>query len=133
MRITLRGKNYDFPDNIEPEERNKLIHNFLKQTIIVGDEEYDIELYYRETWFVESTKRDLDRIATYLVKMPNQNGKHDKEILSNNDIMEMEKGVRWQTEGNKRVIVPARYTNFSDLKLSEKVETGIVDIDEIRY
>jgi len=123
-------KTFYLPDNIEPSERLVEINKVLATEIEISNKKTTIEMYLSDTFNTAHTRTALDKIGTYLCKMPEQNGKHDREILSNNDVMEMEKGVRWTTKKGKKVLEKARYTNFSDLSLEDKAKLGLIDTDD---
>lgn len=135
MKIKLENsKTFYLPDNIEPKERLIEVNKLLNTIIELDGVEMTVEEYFNVTWNVEvngvnRTKNTLDRLGTYLSKMPNQNGRHDRYVLSRNDVLEMYKGVRWKTVKGKREVVRARYRLFTDLSLEEKIETGIIDED----
>ncbi|MFS0643698.1 hypothetical protein [Siminovitchia sp. 179-K 8D1 HS] len=133
MIIKIRGKEYVFSDAIEPSERNTKIKNMLKDNIIFDDVKMTVEEYFRITWNKKPTIVALDKIGNYLSKMPNQNGKHDKEILSKNDELEITKGVRHKTVKGKREIVDSRYINFSELSKKDSVNLGLLDVDDSNF
>lgn len=133
MIIKIEGnKTFVFPDNIEPEERLILVNNMLNETITINCEELTVDEHFRDTFNVRGTITNLEKISYYLSKMPEQNGKEDKEILSRNDILEMDKGVRKTTKNGKNIVVNSKYRNFSETTMNDAVKIGIVDSDE-RY
>ncbi|WP_341323384.1 hypothetical protein NSQ62_07890 [Solibacillus sp. FSL H8-0523] len=124
------GESFLFSDLIEPEERLAEINYFLKTELVFDNMKMTVEEYFRYTWNDLNTVHIMDKISFYLSKMPNQRGKHDKALLSKNDEMEMNKGVRWTTKGHKKVAEKARYINFSDSSIEEKISLGLHDTDE---
>lgn len=130
MIIKIRDKKYTFSDTIEPSERNIEIQKMLDDEIVLDEVKMTIEEYFRTTWNKNPTIVALDKIGNYLSKMPDQNGKHDKEVLSRNDELEMTKGVRWKTIKNKRELVDGRYTTFSEMSKEEKVDLGLIEVND---
>lgn len=124
------GKSFLLPDNIEPLERLVEINKVLESELIFDGREMTVEDYLRETWNKPNTITTLDRIGYYLSKMPEQNNKHDLEVLSKNDEMEMNKGVRWKTVKGERVLSEARYSNFVDLSIEDKANLGLMDTSD---
>lgn len=127
------GKSFLLPDNIEPSVRLIEVNKVLESELIFDGRSMTVEGYLRETWNKPTTITTLDRIGYYLSKMPEQNGQHDLEVLSKNDELEMNKGVRWKTVSGERVSVPARYTNFVDLSVDEKSDFGLIDTSDSNY
>lgn len=125
------GESFLFPDNIEPENRLILINELLSKKLKFDGDYMTVEEYFSFTWNKSTTINMMDRIATYLSKMPNQNGKEDKEILSKNNISEMNKGYYWTTtKDKKRVSKPSRYQSFSELDEESKGKLGLVENNE---
>jgi len=124
------GKSFLLPDSIEPSERLIEINKVLESELIFDGRKMTVESYFRETWNKPTTLTALDRISYYLSKMPEQKGQHDSAILSKNDEMEMNQGVRWKTQKGERIIVKARYSNFGDLSLDLKAEIGLIDTSD---
>lgn len=128
MIIKIEGNNdYVFPDSLSVEDRLAAVELMLKETVIFYDGEMTIVDYFHETFNKDKTRSNLEKIGFYLSKMPDQNGRHDKEILSRNDEMEMQKGVRWKTIKGERVLIESRYKNFADLNKDEQVELGMLE------
>lgn len=134
MIIKIRGsKDYYFSDSIEPKERLIEINKMLEDILLFDGEELTVEEYFRDTWDKPPTKVALDKIGFYLSKMPEQNGRYDKEILSRNDELEMTKGVRWSYVDEKRVLTQGRYTVFSDLDRESAIEIGLIDSEDASF
>lgn len=125
------GESFFFSDLIEPEERLAEINYFLETELIFDNMKMTVEDYFRYTWNDSNTVNIMGKISFYLSKMPNQNGRHDKELLSKNDEMEMTKGVRWITKEHKKVAEKGRYINFSDTSIEDKVSLGLNDTDDL--
>lgn len=125
------GKSFLLPDNIEPHERLIEINKVLESTLKFHGDEMTVEEYFRFTWDKDHTRTTLDRISSYLAKMPEQNGQHDKAIISKNDEMEMNKGVRWVNRNGEKVIEKARYVTHTYLKIEDKVELGLVESPDL--
>jgi hypothetical protein len=121
------GASFLLPDNIEPSERLVEINKVLESELIFDGRTMTVEGYLRETWNKPTTITTLDRIGYYLSKMPEQDGQHDLEVLSKNDELEMNKGVRWKTASGERVLGKARYSNFTDLSTEDRAELGLID------
>lgn len=132
IKIKNYNKEYIFPDGIEPIERLQEVNKMLSDVLYVeADEDITVDDYFHETFTRgKETRLNLEKISFYLSKMPDQDGKHDKETLSRNDEMEMNKGVRWATVDGKRIVVESKYKNFTDISLDEKRKIGIVDSNE---
>ena len=130
-------KTFYLPDNIGSKERLKEVNETLNSLVRFDGEEMTVEEYFRLTWNVEvnginKTKNTLERIGTYLSKMPEQKGRHDKYVFSRNDVLEMNKGVRWKTTKGIRVLGKSRYTVFSDLGVEDKVSLGLLEENDIK-
>lgn len=124
MLIKIGGRNFEFDDTSDLTERNKAVEVFLKQVLTFDDLQLTVSDYFKETWDKQATRVALDRIGTYLSKMPDQNGQEDKEVLSNSKIIEMEKGTR-RTTKNGKTTYESSYVNFSNLSLTDKVSLGL--------
>lgn len=135
MKITIAGHSpYYLPDNIEPSERLIEVNKMLEDVLEFDGEYMTVEEYFRHTWTkVESngtnrSKNNMERIGTYLSKMPDQKGKEDKEVLSRNDHLEMSKGIRrTTTKDRKNAYVDSRYVIHSDLNKETLAELGLID------
>lgn len=136
MKIKIAGKKtYYFSDSIEPEERLVEVNKMLQDTLEFDGESMSIEDYFQHTWSrevngVNETKNTLDRIATYLSKMPNQDGKQDKEVMSRNDHLEMEKGIRRVHRKGENTYTSGRYIVNSELSPKDKAKMGLVDSED---
>lgn len=127
------GKTFELADNIEPKERVKEINKVLATMLRFHGEDMTVDEYFRYTFDNKDTRSLLERISFYLSKMPEQNGQHDKGIISRNDEMEMNKGVRWANRNNKKVLEPARYKTFTESSIDEKASFGMVELDDSNY
>lgn len=127
MILEIGGHSFVFSDGIEPQERKLEIEKCFqeKRLFYAEKEEMTVEEYLSYNSQREVVRNILGRIATYLSKMPEQNGQEDKEVLSKNDIVEMEKGFRKTTSKGKTITAVSRYSNFSELSLKHKVDLGI--------
>ena len=119
-------------DKLEPEQRNIEIQKILQETIQFDNASMTFESYLRIMWNKPQGKQLLDLICTYLAKMPNQNKREDKKIFSKNDLLEMEKGIRRTNIKGQNMVVEAKYRNFTDLTISEKLLIGIPIEDDDR-
>lgn len=127
------GKTFELLDNIEPKERLVEINKVLDTSLMFHGEAMTVNEYFRFTWTKSETKQMLDRISFYLSKMPEQNGQHDKTIISRNDELEMNKGVRWVNKNKKKVLESSRYRNFTDTSIDDKASFGLADIEDSNY
>lgn len=131
-------KTYYLSDSLEPKERLVEVNKMMKDELEFDGLLMTVEEYFNYTWTREvnganPTKNTLERLGTYLSKMPDQNRQQDKAILSRNDELEMQKGVRRVNRGGKNLYVSSRYIVNTDLSLEDKVELGLVDSDDIEY
>lgn len=127
------GKTFELLDNIEPKERVIEINKVLATSLRFHGEDMTVDEYFSYTFDNKDTRSLLDRIGSYLSKMPEQNGQHDKGIISRNDDMEMNKGVRWVNRNNKKVLEPSRYKTFTESSIEDKASFGLADIDDSNY
>ena len=128
MIVKIEGsKSFIFPDNIEPSERLILINEMLDEVISLDGKEITVDDYFRDTFDVKGTRSNLEKISYYLSKMPEQSGRHDQEVLSKNDILEMEKGVRKTTKNGQNIVKESRYRNFSEVSKEDAVNLGIAE------
>lgn len=116
MKIQL-GNKYKFylPDIQDVDKRLCDVNELLKTEVQFDDLQCTVEEYLRITWDKNNTRIVLDRIGYYLSKKPNQDGTHDKEMLSKNEEIEMISGFY---KGEKR------YTNFTNLDEENKILFG---------
>ena len=127
IKIEGHSKEYVFSELIEPKERLVEVNKMLSETIEIT-EKMSVDQYFKESFTKSAnTKFNLEKIGTYLSKFPDQQGSHDKDILSRNDILEMNKGVRWKTKKGKRVLIKSRYIPFSNLNKTEQTELGLLE------
>lgn len=139
MKIEIAEiKTFYLSDSIEPVERLIEVKEMLNDTLQFDGELMTVEEYFRLTWNIENngvnyTKVNLDRIGFHLSKMPEQEGTHDKDILSRNDELEMTKGVRRVTRNGEKVYVPSRYILHTNLSKETSAELGLADnIEDIQ-
>lgn len=124
-----RLKKYVFMDNLEPADRLVEVNKMLNDTLDFDGNKMTVEEYFRETFNKDFTRTNFEKISHYLSKMPEQNGTHDKKILSRNDELEMNKGVRWATRDGNRVLEQSKYTSFTDLDKETLIELGLAESD----
>lgn len=134
MKIKIDGhKSFYLPDNIEPFERLIEVNKMLEEELCFDGETMTVEDYFRHTWNkVESnganlSKSNMDKIGFYLSKMPEQEGREDKEILSRNDQLEMSKGVRRTSKDGKNLYMESKYILHTDLSKEKLAEIGLID------
>lgn len=131
MKIKFNnGESFLFPDSVEPSEKLVLVNEFLGKKLVFDGKHMTVEDYFSATWDKRGTIIMMDKIATYLSKMPDQNKKEDKYVLSRNKISEMEKGYYLTTEKDSndklnKVVKQARYTSFSGLDDGAKENLGL--------
>lgn len=135
MKINIANKKtYYLSDSLNLEERLAEVELLLNDKLKFDDGYMTVNEYFSITWNRtvgnrNPTQEALDRLGTYLSKMPDQDGKQDKETLSKNDIMEMEKGIRRVHRKGENLYESGRYVVYSDLSLEAKSKIGLTDID----
>lgn len=131
MIIKIEGsKTFVFSDRLEPCDRLIEVNKMLAEELEFYSGKTTVNDYFHETFNIDKTRTNLEKISFYLSKMPEQNNTPDKELLSSNDHMEMTKGIRWKTVKGKRTLIDGRYKNFGDLKKDEKIQAGLVEPSE---
>lgn len=126
MKIKINyKKTFLLDDKLEPNERLLEVNKMLKTVVQFDDDSMTVEEFLRFTWDKPTSINIMDLISIYLSKMPEQNGKEDKFVLSNNDVLEMNKGVRRTKKHGKNVYTESKYKTFIDLSLTEQSEIGI--------
>lgn len=156
MKIKINDRDFELPEVSDVEERKKIIDEFMDTLLLLADnKKMTVEEYYHYTWDKPSTMTSLDRIGYYLSKMPNQEGKKDKEVLTKNKQLEMEKGITRTTkmakdltdddleflEINKDIVmknpkkrynvyVKTNAVHYDDMTINEKYNTGLAEVED---
>lgn len=131
MKIKIDHKTmFILDDKLEPNERLKEVNKTLQTVIDFDGDKMTVEGYLYYTWDKPLSRNIMDAIGTYLSKMPEQNGKEDKYVLSKNKKLEMNKGIKRIKKDGQNIYVKSPYRNFTYLSLEEKREIGILDCKE---
>lgn len=115
MKIELPHRKVNLDMNLQEEERMLVITKLLRERVFFGEEEIDLEEYFRRTFNLMGSKIAMNQIAYYITKE-----NRVLEILSIKKEEEISRGSK-------------RHTTFSAMSYEDQIQYGAIDPDDYQF